>query len=149
MNLRSVRGESKSQEASFPRADCKLCGCNFIISFEYHRMGLCENCAQRAGAAFVKAHTGESHPFLDPEGYAKQQEWRKRQRELRPPKKNISANLRLKVLKRDGYRCKCCGSQEDLEADHVKAESRGGPTTFENLQTLCRTCNQRKGARDA
>jgi 5-methylcytosine-specific restriction endonuclease McrA len=27
------------------------------------------------------------------------------------------------------------------------SQSKGGPTTFDNLQTLCRSCNSSKGAR--
>jgi len=49
--------------------------------------------------------------------------------------------------RRDGYKCVTCGSTERLEADHILAESRGGDTTFENLQTLCKSCNCRKGSR--
>jgi 5-methylcytosine-specific restriction endonuclease McrA len=37
-----------------------------------------------------------------------------------------------------------CGSQWELSADHIHPESKGGPTTIENLQALCRKCNSRK-----
>lgn len=33
-----------------------------------------------------------------------------------------------------------------LQADHIYPESKGGPTTLENLQTLCKPCSIRKGA---
>jgi hypothetical protein len=62
-------------------------------------------------------------------------------------KKPISSRLRWRVFRRDGYRCLFCGSLEDLTADHIIAEVNGGPTEFENLQTLCRPCNSKKGAR--
>lgn len=61
-------------------------------------------------------------------------------------KKPIPAKLRWAVFKRDGYCCRSCGSDEDLTADHMHPEARGGETILENLQTLCRTCNSRKGA---
>jgi hypothetical protein len=34
-----------------------------------------------------------------------------------------------------------------LSADHVIPESKGGPTTLENLQTLCMRCNLKKGVK--
>lgn len=43
--------------------------------------------------------------------------------------------------------CKLCGSRKYLRADHVIPERKGGPTTLENLQTLCRSCNSRTGVR--
>lgn len=52
--------------------------------------------------------------------------------------------LRKQVFERDGYRCLHCGATEKLCADHIIAEIKGGPTTLENLQTLCRSCNCRK-----
>lgn len=62
-------------------------------------------------------------------------------------KKRISASLRVKVWRRDNFRCVLCGSEEPLSVDHIVAESRGGSTTIENLQTLCRRCNSKKGPR--
>jgi len=61
-------------------------------------------------------------------------------------KKSIPAKLRWAVFKRDQYRCVQCASEEDLTADHIRSEATGGETTFENLQTLCRRCNAKKGA---
>jgi 5-methylcytosine-specific restriction endonuclease McrA len=48
---------------------------------------------------------------------------------------------------RDAYRCQECGSWHDLTVDHVIPESKGGPTTLENLRVLCQPCNSRKGDR--
>lgn len=62
-------------------------------------------------------------------------------------KKKIQGNLRREVFERDAYRCKHCDGWQDLCADHIIPESKGGPTTLENLQTLCRSCNSRKGAK--
>jgi hypothetical protein len=64
-------------------------------------------------------------------------------------KARIPPALRMAVLRRDGYRCVVCDTDEDLMADHVIPESLGGPTTFDNLQTMCRTCNSHKGAKAA
>lgn len=62
-------------------------------------------------------------------------------------KKPIHAKLRWAVFRRDGYRCVVCGCDEDLTADHIIAEVNGGKATIDNLQTLCRPCNSKKGVR--
>lgn len=62
-------------------------------------------------------------------------------------KQPIPKKLRQAVFERDGYTCKHCGSTERLAADHVIAEVKGGPTTIDNLQTLCRSCNSKKADR--
>lgn len=62
-------------------------------------------------------------------------------------KKPIPAKLRWAVFRRDGYRCVLCGCDEDLTADHIHPEVKGGKATIGNLRTLCRPCNSSKGAR--
>ena len=64
-------------------------------------------------------------------------------RRRKPP----STALSLRVFERDGYRCKQCGTNKHLTVDHINPISRGGSDDFDNLQTLCRSCNSRKGAR--
>ena len=61
-------------------------------------------------------------------------------------KSKISHVLRRKVLERDKYRCVECGTHIDLSIDHIHPESKGGGLAMDNLQTLCRSCNSRKGA---
>ncbi len=55
--------------------------------------------------------------------------------------------LRREVFERDAYRCIECGDWHDLTLDHIQPESKGGPATFDNLRTLCRRCNSKKGSR--
>lgn len=67
-----------------------------------------------------------------------------------PPVKRkavISQSLRTEVFERDAYRCKHCGTHKKLSVDHIHPESKGGSTTLDNLQTLCRTCNSIKGVK--
>lgn len=58
----------------------------------------------------------------------------------------IDPELRWAVFRRDGYACLHCGSESNLSVDHIFPVSRGGGNEPDNLQTLCRTCNSRKGA---
>ena len=41
-----------------------------------------------------------------------------------------------------------CGSNEDLEFDHIVPYSRGGKTTYRNLQLLCQRHNRIKSDRE-
>ncbi|KKL28059.1 hypothetical protein LCGC14_2378930 [marine sediment metagenome] len=56
--------------------------------------------------------------------------------------RNIS--LRLFVFNRDGNKCLICNSKENLTIDHIISIYRGGSDDYNNLQTLCNSCNARK-----
>lgn len=62
-------------------------------------------------------------------------------------KVKIPTELRWAVWERDNFTCRHCGSRRSLAVDHIYPESRGGATTLDNLQTLCKRCNSRKGAK--
>ncbi len=59
----------------------------------------------------------------------------------------VNYRMRYKVLKRDRFMCRSCGSSPaddkrvKLEIDHIIPWSKGGETVISNLQTLCRKCN--------
>lgn len=59
----------------------------------------------------------------------------------------IPKSLRDSVYIRDNWKCVTCGTADDLSLDHIWPWSLGGEDTFENFQTLCRSCNSKKGAR--
>jgi HNH endonuclease len=62
-------------------------------------------------------------------------------------KKVFSQGRRQRVFARDGGRCLVCGCPDNLTLDHIMPESQGGGHGDDNLQTLCRTCNLKKGTR--
>lgn len=62
-------------------------------------------------------------------------------------KKAIPKNLMWDVFERDNFTCQLCGSRRFLTIDHIIPESKGGETTMENCQTLCNSCNSKKGTK--
>jgi 5-methylcytosine-specific restriction endonuclease McrA len=57
---------------------------------------------------------------------------------------------RRNVFMRDGHKCQYCGDVRplrDLNVDHVRPVSGGGPSTWENVVCCCVPCNRRKGNR--
>ena len=59
----------------------------------------------------------------------------------------VTNKMRFAIYNRDGYRCRICGKKKpDLEIDHIYPISKGGKSTMDNLQTLCHSCNVKKGA---
>jgi len=59
----------------------------------------------------------------------------------------IPESLRNQVFERDDYKCVECGATERLQLDHIIPFSKGGKTELDNLETLCKTCNLKKGTR--
>jgi 5-methylcytosine-specific restriction endonuclease McrA len=57
---------------------------------------------------------------------------------------------RRNLLLRDHNRCQYCGKAfppAELTLDHIVPRARGGQSTWDNLITSCRACNNRKGNR--
>jgi len=88
-----------------------------LDSFNHHGFEMIELCANRVGQK------------------------RKLKRE------HISQAVRQEVYERDGGECVECGSNEQLEYDHILPHSKGGSSRVNNLQLLCKTCNLQKGAK--
>lgn len=58
--------------------------------------------------------------------------------------RSISGRLRYQVWQRDGGKCTCCGSQRNLNYDHIQPVELGGKAEIDNLRLLCFHCNQRQ-----
>ena len=64
--------------------------------------------------------------------------------------RTASKKLRAQIFERDQSTCQNCGANEEkkpgvkLVLDHIVPYSKGGETTYENLQVLCRRCNINK-----
>lgn len=121
---------------------CRLCGDDDEMAGNVARIyggivpgaDVCSECAERIVNAFEMAHSGRWKTYPNPPPPP-------------PTKERIMQRLRKSVLERDAYRCKHCGSHHDLCIDHIHPECKGGETVFDNLQTLCRSCNSRKGSK--
>ena len=61
--------------------------------------------------------------------------------------RQISQSVKDKVWNRDEGKCVQCGSNEDLEFDHIIPFSKGGANTYRNIQLLCEPCNRSKSAK--
>lgn len=77
----------------------------------------------------------------------------KSEKQLHKTTRNIPVTLRYQIMKRDNFKCVLCGASPaknpsvELHIDHIIPWSKGGETTFDNLQTLCSSCNL--GKRDS
>lgn len=56
----------------------------------------------------------------------------------------ISETTKKIVYTRDGGKCQCCGSTQNLEYDHITPYSCGGSSEASNIQLLCQKCNRSK-----
>lgn len=57
----------------------------------------------------------------------------------------IIRKKRLIVYERDNNKCIQCGSTDNLTIDHIIPLVKGGSNNIKNLQTLCWSCNHKKG----
>jgi hypothetical protein len=60
--------------------------------------------------------------------------------------RHIPQDVKTAVWQRDGGKCVQCGAADYLEFDHIIPHAKGGASTVQNVQLLCRRCNLKKGA---
>lgn len=110
---------------------CRDCGVEHTARRSGARCGMCRHKAERE----------EKNAYRD--------------RRLARKRSNTTAEAiwKKKVFALDGWRCrqcKCKVQKENIyannaaELDHIVPLSKGGTHTYDNVQTLCRRCNQSK-----
>jgi len=111
-----------------------------LLSERAVRMATCN--LVELGELAVEYNTGECSRYrlLMPEREPEPQPWA-------PKHPDVPPAMRLRIFERDRWRCVFCRSTADLTIDHIWPRARGGTNEESNLQTLCRPCNCRKGAR--
>ena len=72
----------------------------------------------------------------------------------RRPREPIPRKVKISVYERDAYTCRICGlvgvgsthneKTRGFEIDHIKPNAAGGDSSIQNLQVLCRRCNNSK-----
>ena len=72
----------------------------------------------------------------------------------RRARESISTGIKKEVYLRDSYTCVLCGvvgegtthpeKIKGFEIDHINPHAAGGDSSIENLQVLCRKCNNSK-----
>ena len=60
-------------------------------------------------------------------------------------RERIQDSVKLFVWQRDQGKCIKCGSNKQLEFDHIIPIALGGSNTERNIQLLCEVCNREKG----
>lgn len=123
-------------DASQHRFKCVLCSRLAVVDYLYQKdTSVCDGCAGIVSNHWWKSHSGTWLTWPETKSV-----------NITRRKALIPARERWAVFERDDFRCVTCGSRHSLEVDHIHPESRGGASTMDNYQTLCRSCNNRKGA---
>jgi 5-methylcytosine-specific restriction endonuclease McrA len=110
---------------------CDCCGKDDgrpTLYWEKENFDLCYECLEKLYFGYIKKDISKTNE------------------DVKVIRKYITEELRDEIFARDFYRCKICGSDKDLTVDHIIPFSKGGSTKKDNLQTLCRNCNRKKGA---
>ena len=71
--------------------------------------------------------------------------------------RTFTLQQKRRVYEKQEHHCSICLKHncfteyafEEMEGDHIKPWSKGGQTTSDNLQLLCKTCNIKKSNYDA
>ena len=64
--------------------------------------------------------------------------------------RNFDKAMRRSAYERQAGKCLACGDKFDIsemQGDHIKPWSKGGPTNEDNCQMLCGPCNRRKSSK--
>jgi hypothetical protein len=109
---------------------------------------------QLHAAGFINRYEVGASRFIEVQNFIKHQDphYKEKASEIPPPtgKENfikatgVTRTQRQRILDRDGHACTSCGATDALCMDHILPISRGGDSSYDNLQVLCSACNTKK-----
>lgn len=102
------------------------------------QFGLCLNCLELLFKQYAIRFGALPHKYDN-------RYYHNGQARVNTTRKVLSHSARMRVFEQDRFACQHCGSQKDLCVDHIIPLSKGGACEHRNYQTLCRSCNSRKG----
>ncbi len=139
MSIREIKEIWRINTDDIP--PCSCCGVECRLGEDHIYLGelgelvvICCPCSNVIMNVEHKAHSGE---YIG---------WPNERENPAYVKKPIAHEKRWKVWERDNFTCKHCGSRRRLAVDHIFPEKHGGTDELYNLQTLCMSCNSKKGA---
>jgi hypothetical protein len=130
-----------------PGGDCPMCGNSMMVmKKDLPFKDECDKCKYTFTFVYKKINLGKNHW-----GTTEYEDGIKPTRP-KPPKATVKStgrepipqDLMDAVWNRDGGQCVKCGSNQDLEYDHMIPLSKGGSNKYRNLQLLCLKCNRSK-----
>lgn len=118
---------------------------NKVLNVNWHATGIFLELSRQANNGFYALGNAQivAETILAATRLANRQTLTGGQRDTR----RIPRHIANQVWHRDGGRCVECQATEYLEFDHIIPYSKGGATSLNNLQLLCRKCNLAKGDR--
>lgn len=106
---------------------CKICNTHTTIEEHLrYTISVCDKCASVAHSEYETWHGGE--------------------RKWDVSRTPIDNSVKGAIKSRD-QQCLKCGSQDNLQIDHIMPVCLGGHNHIDNLQVLCLKCNSEKGDR--
>lgn len=130
----------KAAKRAYKVKNCEICGYPFFFTekrFYLHddETGLlqilCKKCLNMKRKEISKNYWDNKHRDLHDNNPPQQ-------------RKTIPKHVLHEVWRRDNGECVVCGSQLNLEFDHIIPVSKGGSNTARNIQLLCEKCNRGK-----
>ncbi len=128
----------------FEQRTCEICGKEFtnrmqICKVRINRIKhiICKNCKNKIER---KKSNIRFNDFISQlEGISQLKRINTQQRS-----RSIPSDVKREVWRRDNGKCVRCGSNKNLEYDHIIPFSKGGSNTVRNIQLLCEFCNRSK-----
>ena len=105
--------------------NCNQCDKQMTVDDERNYKLLCYQCCSYAWRSYELAHGGVCNDDIN--------------------KRHVTKEMKRLIIGRDNSACLKCGSTKNLNVDHITPLSRGGDNGYDNLQTLCSSCNSKKG----